>query len=252
MAFLRAPIIAFAIAGLLAGCSVPGPGASPDGVHDPYEGVNRQVHALNVGLDRVALRPASKVYGVAVPGPLKQGVVNVADTLDTPRSVVNQVLQGDLVGAGRNTLRFTTNAILGFGGLLDPATDLGMPQDKTDFGETLHVWGFPEGAFVMLPALGPSTERDAVGEVVDIVMNPLDLIFSDDTNRAVTGVQIAEIVGDRAALGDTVDSILYESADSYSQLRLIYLQSRRFELGQEAPEAAVEEFDPLALDTEGF
>lgn len=239
----------------LAACSVPGPGEAPDGVHDPYEAVNRPIHTVNVGLDTVALRPASQVYG-ALPGPVRQGVSNVADTLGTPASVVNQILQGEFTRAGKNTLRFTTNAVLGIGGLLDPATDLGLPRDEADFGETLHVWGAAEGAYIVLPVLGPSNERDAVGTVVDFVIDPLDSLVIDDVVTTRRTTRILDVINERGELSDTIDDVLYESADSYRQLRLISTQRRRFELGDTGPEAQPggggQEVDPFALDTEGF
>jgi phospholipid-binding lipoprotein MlaA len=246
------PFLILAFAALVAGCSVPGPGEAPDGVHDPYEVTNRQVHAFNVGLDRAVLRPASRGYVTVAPSPLREGLSNLADFASTPRSVANQLLQGRFVDAGRNTLRFTTNAIVGLGGILDPAASVGLTSNESGFGETLRVWGVPEGAFVMLPLLGPSTERDSVGEVVDLALNPLDLIVPQTTYRRVaTGARVADMLNERGELAGAIDEVLYESADSYSQLRLIYLQTRRFELGEDVPPESVDE-DPLALDTEGF
>lgn len=238
---------------LVSACSVPGPGEAVDGVHDPYEDRNRSVHRFNTGLDSALFssrgdrdKPPSQVaqdFGTAA--------VNLSDTLSLPQTVVNQVLQGRLGRASRNTLRFSVNATLGFGGMFDVAGDVfRLPQDGSDFGETLAVWGAPEGAYLVLPVIGPSTQRDAAGRVVDLFTDPLSYVLTPEQGLAATGIKVAGKAAERARFGDTVDSVLHDSADSYVQLRLIYLQNRRFDLGEAAP--AAEEIDPLAIDTEGF
>ena len=221
----------------------------PNGINDPYEIQNRKVHAFNRSLDRSLVRPAGKGYATVVPEEVADSVGNFAENLDRPSNVVNATLQGDLRGAGLSTTRFLINSVLGIGGLFDVASDFGVPEHDTDFGETLHVWGVKEGAYVELPVLGPSTQRDALGSAVDLFTNPLryTLDAPEENYEIVAGV--ASRVGDRGRFADAIDSILYESADSYAQLRLIYLQNRRAELGDEA---ANPEIDPFALDTEGF
>lgn len=237
-----------AIAGLLAAlalsaCSVPGPGEAPGGIYDPHEEVNRANHQLNLALDRALVRPAGKGYAKAIPEPVQDSVSNFASNLSLPGTVVNNVLQGDLNGAGQNTLRFVFNTIFGIGGLGDPASEMGLDAVDTDFGATLDVWGVPEGAYVELPVLGPSTERDAVGSVVDLFTNPLSYVLPSPEKYAGTGAKVLAKVGDRGRYSDTVDSILYESADSYAQERLIYLQNRRFELGGDDGSAYVDPYD---------
>lgn len=244
-------VLAMGLALMTAACSVPGPGGAPDGIHDPHEASNRKVHAFNRKLDERLVRGSGSGYAEAVPLEVREGISNVADTLSLPQTVANQVLQGRLGRATRNTLRFSVNATLGLGGILDVASDLGLPEDESDFGETLHVWRFPEGAYLELPVLGPSTERDAVGDFVDLFTDPLDYVLTTPQRRAKRGLRILDKVGERGEFGDTVDSVLYDSADSYSQLRLIYLQNRRFELGDADPTGEVY-IDPEALDTEGF
>ena len=229
-----------ALAGALAACAAdPGATRGPGGVYDPYEAQNRQMHAFNVALDRTVVRPltggdASEPQGG--PTPIRTGLGNLSDHLDQPRVIVNDVLQGRIGDAGHNSFRFLVNTVFGLGGLFDPASgDFGLEKRDTDFGETLHVWGAGEGAFLMLPVLGPSTQRDFAGDVVDLALNPLGHAMSGEQRRAARAVRLAARLGDRARFGSSVDDVLYGSADSYTQLRLIYLQNRRFELGQEAP-----------------
>ena len=225
----------------LAACAAPPPPSEP---FDPSEAQNRQTHAFNKALDKAFLEPASKGYGTIVPRPVQRGVQNFAGNLDLPGDVLNGILQGRPGRAGENTLRFVVNTTIGIGGLFDPARALGLEGKPTDFGETLHVWGVAEGAYNELPVLGPSTDRDTVGRVVDIFANPVRLAIPDEGRAALAGVGVASTLGDRYRFGDTVDSILYGSADSYAQTRLLYLQNRRFQLGQTATETDFE--DPYA------
>lgn len=226
---LRAVLPAFLLA-LLTAC---GPAALPpgDSIVDADEAQNRAVHQFNLSLDRALVGPASDGYGSVVPEPVRRGVGNFASNLSQPSYIVNNLLQVRVGQASHNTLRFLVNSTIGLGGLFDPATALGLEERETDFGETLHVWGVPEGDFVMLPVFGPSTTRDTVGTVVDIALNPVRHAVPADSRPYVTGVGFLARFGDRYESRDVFDSVLYESSDSYAQLRSLYLQNRRFELG---------------------
>ncbi len=238
-----------ALLALTVSACAPGAPRGADGAFDPYETQNRKVHAFNRGLDRALLRPAGKGYTTVIPDEIETSVSNFSVNLGRPSDMVNALLQGDFRGAGISGSRFLINTILGFGGLADTASEFGVEDHDTDFGETLHVWGVGEGAYLELPVLGPSTTRDAFGRFVDLFTNPLDYHLEEPEVYLSTTTGIASRIGDRGRFSDTVDSILYESADSYAQARLIYLQNRRFELGDES---ATPEIDPFGLDTEGF
>lgn len=234
----------------LAACATPGPGDAPDGVFDPQEPANRRVHAFN---KRITGGLGGSGGGILsqIPDPVAQGVANFADTVSTPQIVVNQILQARLLRAARNTLRFSLNATVGLAGLLDVATPLGLPEDDTDFGETLYVWGLPEGAYMEIPLVGPATERDAVGRFVDLFTDPLRYVVPAPERYMGTAARLGDKALSLARYGDSVDSLMNDSADSYAQLRLIYLQNRRFELGDETG-GGDDYIDPEALDTEGF
>ncbi len=242
---------AFVLVTLLAvaGCSVPGPGEAPDGIHDPYETQNRKVHAFNRQVDKTFFGGGGAGYAGTVPPFAQDRVSTFADTVSLPQTVVNQILQGRLLRATGNTLRFTLNATIGFGGMFDVAAEWGLAPDETDFGETLKVWGVPEGAYIEVPLLGPSTERDTAGDVVDLFTDPLRYVVPRPERYVGTAARALDSIGERSKFKNTVDSVLYDSADSYSQLRLMYLQNRRYDLGEAAPGA---DFDPFAVDTEGF
>ncbi|WP_417742983.1 VacJ family lipoprotein [Salipiger sp.] len=243
-----APVIA---ALLLTACAVPGPGDAPDGIFDPQEAGNRRVHAFNKRVDS-ALGGGDTGGASAIPAPVLAGVSNVADTVRTPQTVVNQLLQARPGRAALNTARFGVNATVGLAGLFDVAGRIGLPEDKSDFGETLYVWGVPEGAYIELPLIGPATEREAVGKVVDLALNPLGYFTLPDPERYyAVGIRTAGKVADRVAYGDTLDTLLYDSADSYAQTRNSYLAYRRHQIG-DTETGAAGYIDPEALDTEGF
>ncbi len=226
----------------LSACNTP-PG--PVDVWDPYEAQNRKIHANNVATDRAVLRPVARAWSESVPGPVRQGAVNFATNLEAPSHVVNDVLQGEGEDAVHNLFRFVINSTLGIGGIFDPASSFGLEPRDTDFGETLFVWGAPEGAYLELPLLGPSTERDAAGTVVDIVLNPVGVIASDLPNWVSPTGRVVRVIDTRARLATSIDGILYESADSYGQSRSIYLQNRRFELGDEAEDTYFDPYEDL-------
>lgn len=209
-----------------------GPAVTPSGLNDPNEALNRDIHGFNRAMDKALLRPTANAYSSILPEPVEEGVSNFARNLDAPGDVVNNVLQGRLGKAAENTVRFAINSTIGLAGVFDPATAMGVAGDPTDFGETLHRWGVPEGAYAEVPFAGPTTDRDFVGNIVDLIANPVRIVLPKPETYYATGTKLASRLSDRARFGDTVDSILYDSADSYAQLRLLYLQNRRFQLGQ--------------------
>ncbi len=233
----------------LSACATAGGVATDDGIRDPFERRNRNIHEFNRGLDRAVVGPAGRGFSAVLPDVVEDGLSNFATNVSMPSVVVNGFLQGDLEVTGLALSRLFVNTLFGFGGILDAATAFQIPEAEADFGETLYVWGFAEGPYVELPIFGPSTRRHTVGRVVDLFTNPLSYVFGSPGRFVAPVSNVGERLSDRGRFTDTVDSILYDSADSYAQLRLIYLQSRRFELGQEDPE---QEIDPFALETEGF
>ena len=200
--------------GLSAGCSVAPPGTD---IHDPFEAQNRAVHAFNKDIDRALVRPVAQVAAAAPEG-LTTPVINFSDNVALPGMVLNGLLQGDIDGAATNAFRFALNTTIGVLGLADPAGALGLTEVETDFGETLAVWGVPEGAYLELPLIGPSTERDAFGRLVDAVIDPLERFGTREQvayGRAAWG---AEQVIERGQFGDTVD---FDSLRERRQLRPI-------------------------------
>ena len=225
--FTARAALAATVLALLSACATP---EVSSGINDPYEVTNRKIHERNRKTDRNILRPVAYAYGENVPEPIRIAVSNFSDNLSLPGHVVNNLLQFRIEDALHNTVRFMFNTTIGLGGVLDPGTRLGLTGTDTDFGETRYVWGVNEGAYLELPSLGPSTQRDAVGKGVDLFLNPLSYVVRTPERYAKPATGVLSRLGDRYRFGETIDSVLYDSADSYAQTRLLYLEARRFQL----------------------
>jgi len=234
----RVVLVSILAAGLLSAC-----GHSPvaSGINDPFEASNRQAHDFNVALSGAVSGLAGEGDG---DGPVLTVAANFAGNLGLPNKILNSLLQGRLEPAVMNTLRLVVNTTFGVGGLFDAAgTSFGLPEHTTDFGETLYVWGVGEGAYLELPIIGPSTERDAVGKVVDFFIDPLGSVLTVREHNTVRLIRGAGNTAGRLRYAGSVNSLLAGSADSYAQARLIYLQNRRFALGATSD---ADVFDPYA------
>lgn len=212
---------------------------------DPWEPMNRSVHAVNEGLDNALTRPLARGYQKVIPGPVRKSVSNFFRNLTTPRSIINNALQGKPRQALSETGRFLFNSILGIGGLFDVATAGGMQAYPEDFGQTAAVWGVPDGPFVMLPLLGPQTLRDAVMLPLDIVVDPL---YQYENSSVRDPLYVLRAIDLRYRLL-TADKFLKDSKDRYLTLRESYLQNREYEVFDGDPPADDDFFDEF-LDEE--
>lgn len=198
---------------------------------DKYEPTSRAFHAGNVRLDTYVVRPAAQAYDVITPTLVKHLIGNGLGHLDLPGDFANYLLQGDVDNALDTLGRFTLNTLIGAGGLLDPATEFGLPRNGTDFGITLGKFGVGEGSYLVLPLVGPTTIRDAAGFVVDRAFSPTtylgQFVATDAIGPALTATEIVHVRDDRF---DIIDDVLYESEDSYVTLRSAFLQRRRAQI----------------------
>ena len=197
-------------------------------VYDPFEDMNRSVHAFNKLVDGAVIGPVADAYGTVVPEELQMVVENAASNLSEPNAFLNHIMQGDGQGASDTLARFLLNSTLGLGGIFDPAADLGIFKKPTDFGETLAVWGVDEGAYIELPLLGPSSVRDSVGIVVDLAIDPLNYVITKEQAYYLLALRGVNLIGKRHAYDDLINVLYYESADSYAAQRLSYLQNKRY------------------------
>ena len=208
----------------LSGCaSLP---AGQRAASDPWEAMNRPLFRVNVGADSVITRPLAKGYRAIMPGPVRTGVSNFARNLTTPRSAINNFLQGKPANGFSEIARFLFNSTLGLAGIFDVATAGGMEEYREDFGQTAAVWGVPDGPYVMLPILGPQTLRDALLIPLDILADPM--YYYDD--RSVRNwLYVLRLIDLRYRLL-SADKFLDDSPDPYVTLRESYLQNRQYEI----------------------
>jgi phospholipid-binding lipoprotein MlaA len=220
----------------------PGSVASPA---DPWEGFNRRVFAFNDAVDRAVLEPVARTYRDVVPQLVRTGVNNVLGNIRDVWSTANHFLQGKPATGFPMGMRVLTNTFFGLGGLLDPASDLGMPRRSEDLGQTLGVWGMGPGPYLVLPFLGPSSVRDTAGFVVDRQFGPSSLPARDADRYAVTAL---EVVTTRAALLGTTQMLGQVALDRYALVRDGYLARRRDQVYDGAP--PMEFFDDDGFEDE--
>ncbi len=211
---------------ILGACSAP----LEVGISDPFEASNRQVHEINKSLDKNIVRPIAVLYGDSTPVQLQSAVNNIAMNFSLPSNSINYILQGEIKSASDSSMKFLVNSTLGVVGIYDASSQLGIKSEKTDFGETMAKWGIGEGPYLDILVLGPSNQRDGIGRMVDIVFDPVGLIGAGAKGVA-TVTSAAFGLSARSQFRESIDSILYQSADSYAQSRLFFLQNRRYELG---------------------
>lgn len=238
----RRAVGAVAIA-LLAGCaSVPNNAAAPAGAAsgnvaatnpvDPWENWNRKVYAFNDAIDKAVVKPVAETYQKVVPAKVRTGITNVLGNIRDVWSAANQLLQGKLQYGMEMGMRVATNTFFGLGGLLDPATEMGLVKRPEDFGQTLGVWGLSPGPYMVLPLLGPSSVRDTGGLVLDRATAPSVLPPTANGKVAVTGVELVDTRARLLSAGNLLDQV---ALDRYSFLRDAYLASRRDAVYDGAP-----------------
>lgn len=201
-------------------------------VSDPWEGLNRKIHAFNNAVDKTVLRPLAVGYQKIAPEPVRAGISRFFFNLRMPVTVVNQVLQGRPGDAARSLGRFAVNTTGGIVGVFDPATDLGMPALRNeDFGQTLGTWGWRETSYLVLPLLGPRTVRDAIGMVID---QPLSPIAQIQDKGVASGLQTLEIVDVRTRLLP-LDGFRRDAFDDYVFVRSAWIQQRNHQIQRGEP-----------------
>ncbi len=205
-----------------------------DDVNDPFEGMNRFFFKVNNTLDRFLLKPVARAYRWTVPQALRNAASNIINNLGEPVTFANDLFQGEFERALNTGMRFSVNSTFGFLGAADLAQEMGMPRHTEDFGQTLGVYGVPEGPYLFLPALGPAPPRDLVGRVVDTAIDPTfwlnGHIASDGQGVRWQYVGVTAgavgILDARARNIEALDEIERTSIDFYATVRSLYRQSR--------------------------
>jgi len=201
---------------------------------DPLEPMNRFFFDINQRLDRHAALPAATFYADNVPRGVRGNIHNFLSNLGGPVSVANDILIGEFSNAGQASARFLINTTLGVAGFFDVATDWGLREKRRDFGETLGVYGVPQGPYLVLPFRGPSSVRDFSGSYVDGYFSPLHFLhYSGSTYVGLVHSTLGS-VDNRSANIVTFRDIERASVDYYATMRDYYRQRREREVEDKA------------------
>ena len=218
--------------------------------NDPLEPMNRYFFELNKFFDTILLKPVATWYDGVVPEPGRDGVRNFLDNLRSPVILANDLLQGEWDRAGTTASRFGINTTVGVLGLFDPAAGWGFPQHSEDFGQTLGVYGTPEGPYLFVPVLGPAPPRDLTGFAVDQLFDPLTYIYWDRPKTVPVTRFVLNGIDQRARSLDTLDQIERTSVDHYATVRNLYRQIRKNEIANgERDFDDLPDIDNLTFDT---
>jgi len=237
---LRPPRLVFSslpvvVSLILAGCATPSnnpqaEAAEAEDFNDPLEDTNRAIFDFNQVVDRNVLVPVAKAYRTVLPDPVRDSLRDFLRNLRAPLIFANDALQGEFERAGQTFARFTLNSTLGVGGLLDVAGRWGeLPYHEDDLGLTFGVWGIPEGPYLVVPVLGPSTPRDLGGQVAEgfgdpfnyiVTGNPYTLYWIPFVRGGVAGID------QRSRYIETLADIERTSLDYYATIRSLYRQRR--------------------------
>jgi phospholipid-binding lipoprotein MlaA len=200
--------------------------------HDPLEPLNRRTFAFNQFVDRVLILPLAEGYTHVLPEPGRQGVRHFLDNLNEPIVLANALLQGRMRDAGTTCARFVVNSSAGIAGFRDVASRNRLPRQIGDFGQTLWRWGFPEGPYLILPVLGPSSPRDGIGSGVDAYLDPFRYAIRarNYATDVTAGRAVLDGVDKRARSIEALDEMQREAIDFYASFRSLFRQHRAAEL----------------------
>ena len=232
------------VAGALAGCATTGTvvGAAPPAASaDPWENWNRKVYALNDAIDTALLKPVAETYRKVLPELVRTGIGNVFGNISDVWSAVNNLLQGKVQYSLEMGMRVATNTLFGLGGLLDPASEMGLKRRYEDFGQTLGCWGVGTGPYLVLPLLGPSTLRDTSALVLDRQASASSLANNSNTSLGITTLEVVHL---RAGLLSTTRMIDDVALDKYTFVREAYLARRLDAVLDGKGPAAADDSDP--------
>ena len=214
-----------------------------DDIKDPFEDFNRKTFEFNEKVDEKVLKPIAKTYS-KFPQKFKNGVTNFFNNLEDVETSINQFLQGKPKKSLNDISRFFINSTIGLGGFIDVASKIGLDRHEEDFGQTLAVWGVSQGPYIMLPAFGPSTLRDALSRPVSSFTSVTFHMTDTDVNISLKTIDAVET---RERLLD-VESLL--SGDKYSFVRDAYIQSINYEIkdGIDVQDDFIDDMDDFLID----
>jgi len=215
-----------------------------DEINDPFEDINRVTHNINDTLDNAIAKPVAEVYGEITPEFIQNRVTRFFKNLAEIDTFINQLLQGKPKLALNDFGRFTINSTIGLYGLFDPATKLGLQAHEEDFGQTLGVWGVPDGPYIVLPVIGPSNARD-------LLSRPISSFLSGTFAMTDTDVRITLTLLDAIETRERyLDFEAMMTGDVYTFMKDAYVQSRDYEImdGEVEDDDFLEDFDDFLID----
>ena len=238
---LRKVLSVCALAVLLTACS--GQQVTPsDPERDPWEAYNRKIHAFNMGLDRVIMRPVAKGYDVIMPDAPQRGVRNFFRNLSEVPTFLNLILQGKFEGSMDTAARFLVNSTVGLAGFFDVASKAGIPRYDEDFGQTLAVWGWKDSRYLVMPFFGPYTLRDFAGRSFYGYFHPISYMVREHNAYYLIAIDLFTL---RAELLP-FDTDIQAASDPYILIRDVYLQNREYRIYDGNPPAP--DYDALLED----
>ena len=239
-----AAVVLYATAGFILAGPVHATARNPD----PYEHFNRKNYALNGRLDRMFIRPLSKVSSGLTPGPIGKAIHNVLQTLNEPIVILNDLLQVRPGRAAKTAARLVVNVTVGLLGTVDVAGKVGLPYHPNGFGDTLGRYGVGPGPYLYLPVLGPSDVRDLFGGGVDAVSSPIFFVRYAYKNDVLIALNVVGGLNERAEVDSELNVLLGDAADPYATLRSTYLQARQGEIDGGATPAALPDIGSPGAD----
>ncbi|MAD49054.1 MAG: hypothetical protein CMQ55_01880 [Gammaproteobacteria bacterium] len=199
-------------------------------INDPFEDLNRDIFIFNEKLDEKLLKPAAITYRKVTPQFARTGVTNFFNNLEEIDTTINQILQGEIKYAFNDAGRFVINSTIGLFGLIDVASKMGLERHEEDFGQTLGVWGFDSGPYIMIPFLGPSNPRDLLSRPISSFLSGTFAMEDNDVKITLVGIDALET---RERLLDAETLII---GDKYIFVKDAYVQSREYEINNGSTE----------------
>ena len=199
-------------------------------INDPFEDLNRDIFIFNEKLDEKLLKPAAITYRKVTPQFARTGVTNFFNNLEEIDTTINQLLQGEIKYAFNDAGRFVINSTIGLFGLIDVASKMGLERHEEDFGQTLGVWGFDSGPYIMIPFLGPSNPRDLLSRPISSFLSGTFAMEDNDVKITLVGIDALET---RERLLDAETLII---GDKYIFVKDAYVQSREYEINNGSTE----------------
>ena len=211
---------------------------------DPFEPINRPFWTFTWDyVDKYVAKPASDIYTTYTPPPLRSGLYNMALNLNEPASIINNLLQFKFENAAKSTGRFVLNSTIGLLGFFDPASDFEWTGDQEEFGEVLGFYGVGDGPYLVIPALGPSSVREEVGDYVDGLYWPMAVIDFWPNMFRLSILALEK----RAAIRDQ-EQLVIESMDSYEFIKNAYFQNMHYRLHDGSPPIVINEEEEAEID----